>query len=199
MVAKCYTRRVFEAFLKEWKLTMYNCDHATVSKINNVHVYLVGLRKVEKSFWRKVEYDPNGGSKCTCLCGKFETYGLLCKHVLHVLIKKQATTIPKQYILRRWTIDARYKTGNIDGLNTMHNDGYGYKVNPLRVWALGRRIILLVQNASEDHQSLEELESFIHAYEGKKGLSNSGSGCKESSRVMRWIITIGKYASDINT
>ena len=37
----------------------------------------------------------------------FETLGLLCRHVLRILIVKNVTKLPVQYILKRWTKDAK--------------------------------------------------------------------------------------------
>ena len=37
----------------------------------------------------------------------FETLGLFCRHALRILIVKNVTELPIQYILKRWTKDAK--------------------------------------------------------------------------------------------
>ena len=43
----------------------------------------------------------------TCSCKMFETLGLFCRHALRILIVKNVTELPIQYILKRWTKDAK--------------------------------------------------------------------------------------------
>jgi hypothetical protein len=42
----------------------------------------------------------------SCICNRFEQFGLLCRHILFVLRMCDITEFPKQYILRRWTREA---------------------------------------------------------------------------------------------
>ncbi|XP_055960536.1 protein FAR1-RELATED SEQUENCE 5-like [Mercurialis annua] len=42
-----------------------------------------------------------------CSCKKFETLGLLCSHALAILHFKNIFEIPKQFILKRWTKEAK--------------------------------------------------------------------------------------------
>ncbi|GAB2211082.1 hypothetical protein Droror1_Dr00016373, partial [Drosera rotundifolia] len=68
---KCYTRKMFTVFSKEWKLSGF-CGHERISKDDNVIRYRVGLLKLDKSFWRIVDYAATGEPRCKCSCGKFE-------------------------------------------------------------------------------------------------------------------------------
>jgi zinc finger SWIM domain-containing protein 3 len=42
-----------------------------------------------------------------CSCKKFEFAGILCCHALKVLDFNNIREIPEEYILKRWTIDAK--------------------------------------------------------------------------------------------
>ena len=43
----------------------------------------------------------------SCSCKKFESLGILCCHALRVFSIANLTRIPSQYILKRWTKDAK--------------------------------------------------------------------------------------------
>ncbi|KAK2995203.1 hypothetical protein RJ640_000508 [Escallonia rubra] len=104
----CYTRSLFEIFKKEWNASV-SCLHITLSKEPGVTRYKVGLITVDKEKWRIVHYYSSESVKATCSCAKFETAGILCKHILYILKKKKIIDLPEYYILPRWTIHARYK------------------------------------------------------------------------------------------
>jgi zinc finger SWIM domain-containing protein 3 len=46
----------------------------------------------------------------TCTCMMFTFVGILCRHVLKVLDKKNVSKIPANYILKRWTRNAKGRT-----------------------------------------------------------------------------------------
>ncbi|KAK2965675.1 hypothetical protein RJ640_001095, partial [Escallonia rubra] len=109
---ECYTRNLFEILKKERKSSL-NCAHETLTKEAHVITYIVGFIDDDKSRWRLVNYDNREGVRATCSCAKFETEGILCKHILYIMRKKKVMALPEHYILPRWTINARYKVGNI--------------------------------------------------------------------------------------
>ncbi|KAF2296696.1 hypothetical protein GH714_001308 [Hevea brasiliensis] len=43
----------------------------------------------------------------SCTCKKFESKGILCSHALRVFSVRNVTSIPNQYILKRWTKEAK--------------------------------------------------------------------------------------------
>lgn len=47
--------------------------------------------------------------EASCSCHLFEFLGILCRHVLAIFIKKNVHSLPSQYILCRWTINAKEK------------------------------------------------------------------------------------------
>ncbi|KAK2979472.1 hypothetical protein RJ640_001356 [Escallonia rubra] len=98
---ECYTRNMFEIFKKEWTGS-FNCYHETLSKWEGVIIYSIGLVHMQKKCIRRtVEYNSLENVKATCTCGKFETYGILFKHILYIMRKKKLLTLPEFYILPR--------------------------------------------------------------------------------------------------
>ncbi|GAV61952.1 hypothetical protein CFOL_v3_05477, partial [Cephalotus follicularis] len=69
--------------------------------------------KSDKHQWKTVEFDWSGDILANFSCAKYETERLLCKHIMYMLRKKQVQTIPKRYILRRQTLDARYHISSV--------------------------------------------------------------------------------------
>lgn len=53
-------------------------------------------------------------NEANCSCHMFEFSGILCRHVLNVLLKKIILSLPSEYMLRRWNVDA--KKGKVTGL-----------------------------------------------------------------------------------
>ncbi|KAK6130804.1 hypothetical protein DH2020_035445 [Rehmannia glutinosa] len=60
----------------------------------------------QNSAIRQMVYNrQNHEVKCTCR--KFESFGILCKHVLKVFNYMNVSTLPKSYIKKRWMKNAR--------------------------------------------------------------------------------------------
>ena len=53
---------------------------------------------VDKKHWRLVNFRFLDKLDLTCSCAMFETYGILCKHILYVMKKKHVDTLPDHYI-----------------------------------------------------------------------------------------------------
>ena len=43
-----------------------------------------------------------GEEEFTCICAKFSKDGILCSHILKIVIEKEISTIPDKYFLDRW-------------------------------------------------------------------------------------------------
>ena len=55
-----------------------------------------------------------------CSCKKFEFVGILCCHALKILDINNIKKIPEQYVLNRWTVDA--KVVHIKSNSETHED-----------------------------------------------------------------------------
>jgi len=43
-----------------------------------------------------------GGEEFNCICAKFNKDGILCSHILKIMIEKEVSRIPDKYIIDRW-------------------------------------------------------------------------------------------------
>ncbi|XP_077251966.1 protein FAR1-RELATED SEQUENCE 5-like [Tasmannia lanceolata] len=57
----------------------------------------------------EVQFDDSDGVTATCECTMFEMEGILCQHILRIFYLKQLRKVPERYMLRRWSIEARYR------------------------------------------------------------------------------------------
>ena len=80
-------------------------------------VYIVKFHGTQRE--HVVRFDPSE-EKVNCSCKKFEFAGILCSHCLKILDINNIKHIPEQYILRRWTIDA--KVLEITSDRNLHDD-----------------------------------------------------------------------------
>uniref|UniRef100_A0ACD5X0B4 Uncharacterized protein n=1 Tax=Avena sativa TaxID=4498 RepID=A0ACD5X0B4_AVESA len=121
LASEVYTPIIFEAFQGEYERSMAACTRVLDGE-NKFAVSIASLRgdlKFEKE--RIVIGDPL--TKTTsCSCGMFNRTGILCGHGLKVLDLMNIKTLPTQYILKRWTREAR--NGSIQdrhGRNVVEN------------------------------------------------------------------------------
>lgn len=105
--ASLYTRTIFMKFQEELVETLANPatkvdDSGTittyrVSKFGEVH-------KAHGVSFSSFEV------KASCSCQMFEYSGIICRHVLAVFRAKNVLTLPSQYVLKRWTRNAKNGT-----------------------------------------------------------------------------------------
>lgn len=94
----------------------------------------------------------------TCSCAKFETYGMLCKHILYVMKKKHVETLPDQYILPRWTLGSRYKVGN-DSIEIKEiNES---KVSALTLWCVHSNSTKAIEQAKDCPSEITRLNTML--------------------------------------
>ncbi|XP_061355825.1 protein FAR1-RELATED SEQUENCE 5-like [Gastrolobium bilobum] len=108
-----YTRKLFESFKKEWRATTQDYFLEKISTDEHNIRYRVGSPKVNKELWAIVYYNLIESSTAYCSCAKFETMGILRKHILYIFKKKQMMALPGKYILARWTMNTSYKAENL--------------------------------------------------------------------------------------
>ncbi|GAV60310.1 SWIM domain-containing protein, partial [Cephalotus follicularis] len=106
-IADCYTAIMFKLFQAELHESV-SCWFAIVSDHDAATTYIVGLWDEDKRKWWTVVYDESQGVTLKCECANFETEGYFCKHIPRIMQERHRTVIPEQYMLKRWTIGARY-------------------------------------------------------------------------------------------
>ncbi|XP_061340011.1 protein FAR1-RELATED SEQUENCE 5-like [Gastrolobium bilobum] len=149
-----YTRKLFEIFKKEWKAAIPDYFHEKIATEKNLITYRVGSPEVEKEWLAVVKYHLTECFTAQCSCAKFETMGILCKHILYIMKKKQIMTLPEKYILSRWTMNASYKAEN---LVSIHDETNPNEINALYLWSIHSKCTMAI---SEARDSIFEIKMF---------------------------------------
>ncbi|KAH9618405.1 hypothetical protein KSS87_022842 [Heliosperma pusillum] len=100
-----YTHAVFKKFQVEI-LGAVACHPKRESQADETTTFKVRDLEKEQDFtvtWNAMK------PEVSCICRLFEYKGFLCRHAMIVLQMCGLSTIPAQYILRRWTKDAKDK------------------------------------------------------------------------------------------
>lgn len=98
-----YTPKIFELFQKEYEACLnLVIKHCTES--GSLYNYKVSIYEQVREY--SVTFDSSNKT-ISCCCMKFEYVGILCCHALKVLDYRNIRIVPSQYILKRWTKDAR--------------------------------------------------------------------------------------------
>lgn len=98
-----YTREIFDVFQAE----LAGSSGLLVDKIEDELQNRFRVTKVEDStFSHIVAYNPSE-KIIRCTCCKFEFSGVVCRHILRVCLAVGIMTLPENYILRRWTKNAK--------------------------------------------------------------------------------------------
>ncbi|SPT21134.1 unnamed protein product [Triticum aestivum] len=115
--ATTYTPAIFKMFQEQVLRTLnydtFLCDSSDEEK----KVYTVKFHGTQRE--HVVSFYPNE-EKVSCSCKKFEFAGILCSHCLKILDINNIKHIPEQYILKRWTVDA--KVLEITSNRNLHED-----------------------------------------------------------------------------
>lgn len=101
--ARIYTPAVFKVFQEQVMQTL-NCNLFYVGDVDAEKVY-----KIKVCGWRNEHIVKFSALECQvkCSCKKFEFAGILCCHALKILDINNVKKVPEQYLLHRWTIDAK--------------------------------------------------------------------------------------------
>ncbi|KAG2702362.1 hypothetical protein I3760_06G085400 [Carya illinoinensis] len=103
--AKVYTRKSFEIFQNE----LFNSQRYKATKVQKEgesKMYEVAPNgKDKRVYYVNLE---SREPKAICTCHMFEFIGIVCRHILCVLVKKsRLDVLPSHYVVERWTINAK--------------------------------------------------------------------------------------------
>jgi zinc finger SWIM domain-containing protein 3 len=137
--SKLYTPPIFEAFQGEYERSLAVCINA----FDGNNEYLVAHCNYEDEY--KVISDPLKQT-VSCSCQQFDRIGILCGHALKVLDSMNIKSLPPQYVLKRWTREARSGT-------VQDNQGRNIIENPkmdamLRFRSMSRKFLNLAHRAA---------------------------------------------------
>ncbi|XP_031252418.1 protein FAR1-RELATED SEQUENCE 5-like [Pistacia vera] len=99
-----YTIAKFKEFQQELAAKLY-CELSSFNEIDSYTEFIIEEDVMVGETHRRVPfvvcfYEATCDVRCNCRL--FEFRGILCRHAIVVLIRKQISNIPEKYILRRW-------------------------------------------------------------------------------------------------
>ncbi|KAG2390608.1 hypothetical protein LR48_Vigan338s000200 [Vigna angularis] len=106
--ASLYTRKIFMKFQEELVETLAN-PATKIDDSGTITTYRVA--KFGENQKSHVVTFNSFETKASCSCQMFEYSGIICRHILAVFRAKNVLTLPSQYLLKRWTRNA--KTGTL--------------------------------------------------------------------------------------
>ena len=105
-MSEIYTRKIFYMFQKQFGMLMWSTGHLHKDG-GQKRVYVISPFNIDgKEVDRTVIFNQNFKQQ-NCSCKLFEFEGIPRSHVLCVLKQEKIYTLPQQYILKRWTRQAR--------------------------------------------------------------------------------------------
>ncbi|XP_044364495.1 protein FAR1-RELATED SEQUENCE 5 [Triticum aestivum] len=102
-----YTRTMFRIFSEE----LYQSGpYEVIGQQLDGKMIVEHVNAEIRKRWCKVTYEVDVDRESdtyTCECGMFQHSGILCRHILKVMLHVKLQVIPDKYIMKRWTRDAR--------------------------------------------------------------------------------------------
>ncbi|XWS63224.1 hypothetical protein CRYUN_Cryun06bG0077500 [Craigia yunnanensis] len=102
--ANLYTRRIFMKFQEELVETLAN-PATKIEDSGSITTYRVA--KFGEDHKAHTVSFTSFEMKASCSCQMFENSGIICRHILAVFKAKNVLTLPSQYVLKRWTRNAK--------------------------------------------------------------------------------------------
>lgn len=151
-MASLYTQTIFKKFQVE-VLGVVACHPKKETENGATVAYKVQDFEENQEFivaWNEVTSD------ISCLCRSFEYNGFLCRHVMIVLQMSGEHNIPSQYILKRWTKDAKGRQTTGEGSDIVESRVQRYKDLCYRAFKLGDEGSLSQETYNIAFNALEE-------------------------------------------
>ncbi|XP_028784270.1 protein FAR1-RELATED SEQUENCE 5-like [Neltuma alba] len=98
-----YTPNAFDIFQAQWDL-QFSVMLIQRDEEGPLYIYIAHMID-EEGEWR-IEFKPDT-HEISCTCRMFETTRILCCHALKVYESNDVRIMPEQYIIKRWTREAR--------------------------------------------------------------------------------------------
>ncbi|KAM3389046.1 hypothetical protein ACQJBY_011279 [Aegilops geniculata] len=151
--ANLYTPINFELFRKEYEECI-DCMVYGCGELGSLSEYMITVKNRTKE--QLVRFDSSDGT-VACTCKKFETAGILCCHILKVYELKNVKEIPPQYLLKRWSKDA--KLGTVHEIDGFSFDSHIGSCVPERYAALCRLFYKIASKAAANVETFSMLAS----------------------------------------
>ncbi|CAM0954116.1 unnamed protein product [Alopecurus aequalis] len=102
-----YTRTMFEMFGE----FLYKSGRYMAEEVIPGRKYVArNVDGAKREQWCHAAYSVDvlaDGGKYACECGLFEHMGMVCCHIIKIMIHRSVQKIPQYHVLKRWTVDAR--------------------------------------------------------------------------------------------
>ncbi|XP_020577929.1 protein FAR1-RELATED SEQUENCE 5-like [Phalaenopsis equestris] len=100
--SEIYTRVIFDLVQEE----LVEASSFLMDKVEDGMICKFRVTKVDADRAYFIVYNASENT-INCSCSMYETCGILCRHVFKVLMVLCALALPSEYILRRWTRNAK--------------------------------------------------------------------------------------------
>ncbi|XP_057809346.1 protein FAR1-RELATED SEQUENCE 5-like [Salvia miltiorrhiza] len=145
--AGIYTPEVYKKFEQEW----YKSHDSSLECFDdNGLLVKYKITPHNKIHHHIVTFDSSS-EKTKCSCRKFEFAGIMCSHILKVFTMKNVMKISSEYIMKRWTRQAKVGFIGDSNLNNFNSDPK--ILQNLRYKELCGLYVQLVTKASEDEDT----------------------------------------------
>lgn len=151
-MATMYTHAIFKKFQVE-VLGVVACHPKKEAEDGAIKTFRVQDFEEDQHFiveWNEMTSD------ISCLCHSFEFNGFLCRHVMIVLQISGIHSIPSQYILKRWTKDAKSRQTRGVGSSSVESRIQRYNDLCRRAFELGDEGSLSQESYNIAFNALEE-------------------------------------------
>lgn len=176
-----YNRNIFKKFQLQLKSTP-NLSYKKADNPNTYEVYTKSnqVHQVHKQRQYLVVANLEEGMEdLACVCGKFDKDGILCSHILKVLIEEDVRKIPEKYIINRW----RKKE---DGTSNPIREDTSTTHPVLRHNILSRKAAVLTSASAKTDKTTEFLSAELDRLQGavnkmlERHEKELGGGCEEN-------------------
>ncbi|KAG0518196.1 hypothetical protein BDA96_09G154700 [Sorghum bicolor] len=147
-----YNRNILSKFMKELRATT-RLSYKELEQQGQYEVWEKHNQIHKRHRFRKyivITDLTNGREDYSCICGKFNKDGILCSHILKILVEIEASKIPDKYIIERW----RKKERKIQLKKVASNTGTD---DILRFNILSRKAAELTSKGATKEEAMEYL------------------------------------------
>lgn len=178
--ATLYTKRIFMKFQEELVETLAN-PATRIDDSGTIITYRVA--KFGEDHKAHTVTFNSVGMKANCSCQMFEFSGIICRHILAVFRAKNVLTLPPEYILKRWTRNAKSGTvldGHASELPNSSRESLTMRYNNLRQEA----IKYVEEGAKSIHIYNVAMDALKEASKKVAAVKNQGPGATHSGTLV---------------
>ncbi|KAL9677839.1 hypothetical protein QQ045_015675 [Rhodiola kirilowii] len=153
--AEIFTHKIFKETEIEIEAGVYKCSIEEILKDEDIRLYTIKETDQTRSSCQ-VSFAIST-SNAVCSCNKFQSYGIICRHIFHVLNSNVVDKITKCLIMKRWCKEASDLSEKDTSMNSSSMVMQSSLVS--EIWSQFRSIVQLVKDDEEKN------EDFIGKYE----------------------------------